>query len=229
VPTAVTAPRVAAQLTPIDLGDGGLHDELLLDGVALTGSAGDGATARNLEVVRSRLQDVDLAGARLPHLSLGDCVVRGGNLANVAVRGGVAQRTVFEHVRLTGLSWHEGTIRDVTFRSCRIDLASFAASRLERVRFEDCLLVQAELQDARLARVVFERCDLGEADFSGATLSAGCELHGCTLDGARAVQRLRGARMPLPDVVAAAGVFAATLGIGILEDEDHDDDGGGRR
>ncbi len=227
MPAAVTAPRVAAQLTPVDLGDGGLHDELLLEATALTGSAGEDVVAANLELVRSHLQDVDLAGARLPHLNLGDCVVERGNLANVAVRGGVAQRSRFDGVRLTGLSWHEGTIRDVTFHGCRIDLASFAASRLERVRFEDCVLRQAELQDARLARVVFERCDLSEADFSGARLSAGCELHGCTLDGARAVERLRGARMPIGDVIAAAGVFAATLGIGILED-DHDEEGDGR-
>lgn len=225
MPAAVSAPRVAPQLTPIDLGDGGLHDELVLDSCAVTGSAGDGPTARNLEIVRSQLQDVDLAAARLPHLGLGDCLVRGGNFANVAVRGGVAQRTVFEHVRLTGLSWHEGTIRDVTFRGCRIDLASFAASRLERVRFDDCTLAQAELQDARLARVVFDGCDLREVDFSGAKLSAGCELHGCTLDGARAIERLRGVRMPIDDVIASAGVFAAALGIGILEDEQDDDEG----
>lgn len=222
MPAAVTAPRVAPHLTPVDLDGGGLGDELLLDSVVLTGSAGHGATARNLELVRSRLLEVDLASARLAHLSIGDCEVRGGNLANVAVRGGVAQRTRFEQVRLTGLTWHEGTVRDVTFRGCRVDLASFAASRLERVRFEDCLMVQVELQDARLAGVVFERCDLTEADFSGARLAAGCELRGCTLDGARAVERLRGARMGLTDVIAAAGVFAATLGIGILDDdEDH--------
>jgi uncharacterized protein YjbI with pentapeptide repeats len=222
--TAVTAPRVAAALTPFDLSDGGVHDELLLDAVRLTGAAPDTVAARAVELTRSLLQDAELAGARLPHLSVGDCVVQGGNLANVAVRGGVAQRSAFEQVRLTGLSWHEGTIRDVTFRGCRIDLASFAASRLERVRFEDCLLVQAELQDARLASVVFTDCDLSGADFSGARLSAGCELHGCRLDGARAVERLRGARMPLPDVIASAAVFAATLGIGILDDETDDEE-----
>jgi hypothetical protein len=219
---APSEPRVPSRLTAVDLGTGGLHDELALDAVHVTGSAGEDPAARNVEFTAAHLQDVGLTGARLAHLALQDCRVTGGNLANVSVRGGVAQRTSFERVRLTGLAWHEGTIRDVTFTGCRIDLASFAASRLERVRFDDCMLAQSDLQDARLAAVVFDGCDLTELDFTGARLTAGCELRGCTLDGARGIERLRGAGMPVTDVIAAAGVFAAALGIRILGDECED-------
>lgn len=225
---AITAPRVPDELEAIDLGAGGLHDELELEACRLTGAAPETA-ARGLELSACHLQDVDLASSRLPRLALRNCRVTGGNLANVAVRGGIAERTAFEGVRLTGLSWHEGVLRDVSFRGCRIDLASFAASRLERVRFEDCTLAQSDLQDARLAAVHFRDCRLDELDLAGARLSAGCELRGCTLDGARGVEHLRGARMPYEDVLAAAVTFAGAIGVGLLDGEDDDDREGNRR
>jgi uncharacterized protein YjbI with pentapeptide repeats len=77
--------------------------------------------------------------------------------------------------------------------------------------FEDCTLAQSDLQDARLAAVVWRDCDLREIDLGGVRLGAACELRGCVLDGARGVERLRGARMPYADVLAAATTFAGAL------------------
>ncbi|MCW3038961.1 MAG: pentapeptide repeat protein [Solirubrobacterales bacterium] len=222
-PAPVSAPKLPALLEPLDLGAGGLHDELELRGVHLTGAGGDGLAVRNLELTGALLEDVDLGGARLPHLGLRDVRVTGGSLANLDVRGGIVQRSAFERVRLTGFSWHEGTLRDVRFTGCRIDLASFAATRLERVFFEDCSLTECELPDARLAAVSFENCDLTHADLSGATFSARCAMRGCTLDGVRAVERLRGVTMPFEDVLAAAGTFAASLGIRIQTGDEEED------
>ena len=221
MPPPITPPRTveADRLSAFDLGAGGLHDELELEAVHVTGASPEAAIA-NLELDVAHLDAVDLAGARLPRLALRNCRLTGGDLANVAVRGGVAERCAFEQVRLTGLSWHEGVLRDVSFHGCRIDLASFAATRLERVRFESCSLAHSDLQDARLAAVAFEDCDLHEIDLSGARLSAGCELRGCVLDGARGVERLRGARMPYVDVLAAAATFAGALGIEILREDE---------
>lgn len=221
VQPAITPPRTleAHRLTEVDLAADALHDELELEAVHVTG-ASPGATVANLELDVAHLQDVDLAGARLPRLALRNCRVIGGDLANVAVRGGVAERCAFERVRLTGLSWQEGMLRDVRFQGCRIDLASFAATQLERVRFEDCSLAQSDLHEARLAAVVFEDCDMREIDLAGARLSAGCELRGCVIDGARGVERLRGARMPYDDVLAAAGTLADALGITLIPDDE---------
>jgi uncharacterized protein YjbI with pentapeptide repeats len=221
VAPTITPPRVPAQLEALDLSTAMFEDDTELDAVRLTGAAPD-ASVLGLELAAAELRDVDLGGARLPRLALRNCLVAGGNLANLAVRGGSAERTVFDHVRLTGLTWHEGVLRDVVFRGCRVDLASLASTRLERVAFEDCVLTQADLQDARLAAVTFDRCDLTGADLTGARFAAGCVLRGCTLDGARGVEALRGARMPYEDVLAAAVTFAGALGVQVLDDEQED-------
>ena len=227
VPPSIAPPRIfeAHRLSAIELGAGNLHDELELEGVHLTGAVPP-ATVRNLELRCAHVENAELAGMDLPRLALRDCRIGAGSLANVTVRGGIAERCAFEGVRLTGLSWQEGVLRDVSFHGCRVDLASFAATRLERARFAGCTLAQSELQDARLAAVVFEDCDLREVDLSGARLAAGCELRGCVLDGARGVERLRGARMPYPDVIGAAATFAAALGIGIIRDDEPEERAG---
>jgi uncharacterized protein YjbI with pentapeptide repeats len=158
-------------------------------------------------------------GARVPGLRLADRELVGCDLANVVARGGALRRVVLRTARLTGLVWSEGDVQDVVFRDCRIDLASFAGTRLLRVVFEGCLLRETDFQAASLQSVRFQDCDLSDVDLAGARLSR-CELRGCVLEGLRGVERLRGAAMPWPDIVGAAGTFAAALGIGVLDEPD---------
>ena len=157
------------------------------------------------------------AGARIRGLELRDVVIAGGDLANVAAPELRFQRVEISGARMTGVQWTLGTIADAVFRDCRIDLATFGASTFERAVFEDCVLAQSDFRDAVLRSVRFERCDLTEVDLTGARLDR-CELRGCTLDRLGAPERLRGAAMPWPDIVASAGVFATALGIRVLDD-----------
>jgi uncharacterized protein YjbI with pentapeptide repeats len=185
--------------------------------VALVEAELAGLAAPGLRFEAARLQRVDLSGGRLAHLSLSDVELDAANLANADVRGGSMWRALVLRSRLTGLSWTEGLVREVVLRDCRIDLSSFAATRLDQVVFERCLLTQADFQEAQLRAVRFVDCDLSEADLTDARFDR-CEMRGCTLDGLRGAQRLRGVSMPWSDVLAAAGTFAAALGIDVRDD-----------
>lgn len=165
-----------------------------------------------------RLRDVDLTAARLRGLRLIDVAVERGTLANTAAPELDLRRVAFTGTRLTGAQWSGGTIGDAVFRNCRIDLATFAGTTFERVVFDGCLLAQADFRDALFRSVRFDGCDLTEADLAGVRIDR-CELRGCTLDGLAGTERLRGAAMPWADVVGNAALFAATLGIRILDDD----------
>ena len=167
------------------------------------------------------LKGVDLSGERRPGLELVDVALSDCNLANLHARGGSLRRATVRGCRMTGVLWTEGTVRDVTLSQSRIDLASFAASTLEQVVFDGCILCQTDFQDAELRAVRFVDCDLTGADLSGARMSR-CELRGCTLEALRGAESLRGAAMPWPDIVAAAGTFADALGIRVLDAADED-------
>jgi uncharacterized protein YjbI with pentapeptide repeats len=172
-------------------------------------------------VSEARLVDVDLSGARLAGLRLTDVVVESGSLANLVAPELSLRRVVVTGARLTGVGWTRGTIADAAFRDCRIDLATFAGTTLERVTFDGCRLAQTDFREALLRSVRFDACDLTGADLGLVRLD-GCELRGCVLDGLTGLERLRGAAMPWADVVGNAALFAAALGIRVLEDEDEE-------
>lgn len=166
-----------------------------------------------------RMVDADLSGQKIRDWRLHDVAIERGNLANLVAPECSLRRVTVTGTRLTGVQWTRGSIGDVVFRDCRIDLATFAGTTFERVVFEGCLLQQAELREALLRSVRFEHCDLTEADLTGLRID-GCELRSCTLDGVAAAERLRGATMPWGDIVGHAGVFAAALGIRLLDEDE---------
>jgi uncharacterized protein YjbI with pentapeptide repeats len=110
------------------------------------------------------------------------------------------------------MTWSEAVVRNVVMRDCGMRLASFAATKLEQVVLEDCVLAEASFEDTMMRAVRFERCDLRGAIFTGARLTD-CELIGCRLDGIAGAKGLRGAAMPLEDILAASVTFASALGI----------------
>ena len=63
----------------------------------------------------------------------------------------------------------------------------------------------------------FVDCDLSRTDFRGARLQS-CELRGVRLDGMAGVERLRGAALPMLDVIDNAATLAAALGLRLLDD-----------
>ena len=148
-----------------------------------------------------------------------DAADEGGDFANVAAPEISLTRVTFRRTRLTGAQLTRARIVDTTFRDCRIDLASFAGTTFERVTFAGCILTQTDFGNALLRKVRFEHCDLTEAELEGLRID-GCDLHSCTLDGVSGLERLRGATMPWPDIVANAAALAHALGIRVLADDE---------
>ena len=120
--------------------------------------------------------------------------------------------------RLTGLELTEAELTDITFRDCRIDLASFAGSTLTAVTFDGCVLRQTDFLEAKLDSVRFHDCDMTEIDLRRTRMHR-CELRRSRLPGAQGIESLRGAAMEWPDIVEMAGVWAAALGIRVLDDD----------
>ena len=165
-----------------------------------------------------RLTDPDLSSVHVRGLRLLDVAIERGNLANLDSPEPDLRRVAIIGARLTGVNWTRGRIADTVFRDCRIDLAGFAGTTFERVAFEGCMLSQADFRQALLRWVRFDPCDLTQADLDGLRIDR-CELRGCTLDRLTGAERLRGAAMPWADVVGNAALFAAALGVELLDEE----------
>ena len=167
--------------------------------------------------VREReLAAVELDGNVVPGLHLTDVVVSGGTWANLQAREAALERVEATGLDAVGIQLAEASLTDCTFVDARLNLASFRFARLERVAFERCRLEEADFYDASLRSVRFEGCTLTSAILDGATFER-CELRGCELTGLTGAERLRGVRMPWPDVVQIAGLLAAAAGIEIVD------------
>jgi uncharacterized protein YjbI with pentapeptide repeats len=145
-----------------------------------------------------------------------DAVVVDADWANRQARGTVARRAELRRCRLTGTELAEAALTDVTFEECRLDLAGLRIAKLERVVFRDCRMAECDLFEATLTDVLFERCELREATFSGVKVRR-VELRGCDLTGLHGAEALRGARMPWDDVLKNGPLFAAALGVEIVD------------
>jgi uncharacterized protein YjbI with pentapeptide repeats len=147
-----------------------------------------------------------------------DVRLSGLELANTRSLRSSLKRVELRLCRLTGAELAESTWTDVVLEDCRLDLAGLRASTLDRVVFRDCRMDECELAGSRLRDVRFERCSLRHASFAGCRLER-VELAGCDLAGLVGVEALRGARMRWNDVLENAPLFAAAVGIELVEEE----------
>ena len=147
-----------------------------------------------------------------------DVVVRDVDWAGTKGLGLSLRRVELLRCRLTGAELAESVLGDIVFDECRIDLVGLRHAKLERVVFRDCRMGESDFSGALLKDVVFERCELRDATFSSVRLDR-VELRSCDLVGLQGGEALRGARMPLGDVLENAVLFASLAGIEILVDE----------
>jgi uncharacterized protein YjbI with pentapeptide repeats len=209
-------PELPPELEVLDLALDALRGRQAGPGVARAAQL-SGAAAHDLRLTEVRLEDVDLSGCTAPGLQLVDVVAVRGSWSNLQAHESRFRRVDAQGVRATGFAAAEATAQDVSFRDCRLDLAGFRFATLERVAFIDCRLEEADFHGATLRAVRFERCELARATFAAATFEGG-EIRDCELTALDGVERLRGVRMPLRDVVGIAGLLAAAAGIEVAED-----------
>jgi uncharacterized protein YjbI with pentapeptide repeats len=161
--------------------------------------------------------DVDEDGGLVADLAdMVDAVAEDADWANRQARGLVVRRAEWRRCRLTGTELAESALSDVTLAECRLDLAGLRMAKLERVAFRDCRMSECDLYEAELKDVLLERCDLREATITGVHLTR-VEVRGCRLDGIRGLASLAGARMPWSDIVENGHLFAAALGVEIID------------
>jgi uncharacterized protein YjbI with pentapeptide repeats len=161
------------------------------------------------------LDGLSLAGERV-ELRLVDCTATALDFANAELPGLELTCSTLRESRLVGAALG-GVLRDVVVSDCVLDLASLRMCKLSRCEFRGCSLVDAGLYAAELESVLFDGCDLTAADLSGATFAL-CELRGCELQRIRGIEALRGARLPLSDLLPITPLLADALGI-VVADE----------
>lgn len=180
------------------------------EGVRVEGTPAEVVAGGSAAFFDCDLDGLSLAGERV-ELRLVDCTATALDLANAELPGLELTCSSIRDSRLVGAALG-GTFRDVVLSGCVLDLASLRMCKLARCVFRECSLREVGLYAAELESVLFEGCDLTAADLSGATFAVS-ELQGCELQGIRGIEALRGARIPLAELLPITPLLAEALGI----------------
>jgi len=180
------------------------------EGVRVEGTPAEVAATGRAAFFDCDLDGLSLAGERI-ELRLVDCTATALDFANAELPGLELTCSVLRDSRLVGAVLG-GVFRDVVVTDSLLDLASLRMCKLSRCEFRECSLAEAGLYAAELESVLFDGCDLTAADFSGATFATS-ELRRCEMQGIRGVEALRGARIPLADLLPITPLLADALGI----------------
>jgi uncharacterized protein YjbI with pentapeptide repeats len=180
------------------------------EGVRVEGTPAEVAATGSAAFFDCDLDGLSLAGERI-ELRLVDCTATALDFANAELPGLELTCSSLRDSRFVGATFG-GVFQDVVVGDCLLDLASLRMCTLSRCEFRDCSLAEAGLYAAELESVLFEGCDLTAGDLSGATFAL-CELNRCELQGIRGIEALRGACIPLADLVPITPLLADALGI----------------
>lgn len=206
------APRLPVALAQASVTEHDLEDEAAFWQLDFVDFDLSERSAEAVECERCRFENTDLAGSRLVRATLTDCVFQGCSLANLRGEQSSIRRATFDTLRMTGMSWVGGLLRDVTVSGSRCDLTSFRFTKLRGVRFVGCNLARADFENTDLTGVWFTECDLTSAQFSLATMT-GVQFVNCELSGIGGVTSLRGATIRGGDPTTLTELLASALGI----------------
>jgi|ERR1051326_4035908 uncharacterized protein YjbI with pentapeptide repeats len=200
-----------ADPSAVELANEAVFRQLTVVGLDLSGQGGDG-----IEFEQCGFTRATLARATMEQVRFVDCVVDNSDWANASATKSGMLRVEFHLSRLTGLHWIDGSVRDVTFRECRMDLATFRFTSFKDVEFVDCNLTRADFTRADLRGARFRGCDLSGAQFAEADCR-GTRFTRCELVGLGSVTSLKGATINPDDLAALSRTLAAALGITIAD------------
>lgn len=209
---APLAPKLPETLATASLTEPALQDEAALWQLEFVDRDLSGAGAESVECERCRFQGTDLSDGHLVRTVFTDCVFERGSLANLRAERSALRRATLDSLRMTGMSWVDGVLRDVTISDCRADLTLFRFSAFHNVRFYRCNLARADFENADLTGVWFTDCDLTSAQFSQARMT-GTRLTNCELAGVGGVTSFSGATIRGGDPMELTRLLASALGI----------------
>jgi uncharacterized protein YjbI with pentapeptide repeats len=211
-PRVPAKPRPPAALDRAAVEDHSIEDESTFRRIGFVDIDLSGQSGRSVEFEQCRFVHATLARVTLERADFADCRIETSDWANLRATASSLIRVECTGVRLTGLAWTDGTLRDVTFRECRMDLAGFRFTSCKDVAFIDCNLTGVDFTNADLRGTTFTGCDLTRADFAHAD-ATGARFTRCDLADVSNVAQLKGATVSTHDLATLTHALAGALGI----------------
>jgi uncharacterized protein YjbI with pentapeptide repeats len=118
---------------------------------------------------------------------------------------------------IAALQAYGGKVHRVVFVGCKLDSLNFREAELSDVDFDDCVLRNVDFSGAKLKNVRFRGTTIDAVDLTGASLSKVDFSAAGDIELITGAQSMRGAIINSHQLITMAPVFAAALGITIVD------------
>jgi uncharacterized protein YjbI with pentapeptide repeats len=209
-----TSPSLPQSLAPLD-------NELLSNDVetvtgVLIGNAEITITSRHLSITDSRITKSDLSRAELPGLDLHNVIIEHCTMTAGKYSESSWHTVTLDTTRCSGIQLDRSTLKNVTFRGCKLDVANFRYAKLSNVVFEDCIIDEADFYGASIKNVRFSSCPINNLELQKTALVK-VDFRDSTLIRVKRSSDLKGAIITNEQLVFLSPQLAQQSGI-IIED-----------
>jgi len=122
--------------------------------------------------------------------------------------------TTIDGARCSGMQLTDSSLKNVTFKNCKLEFVNFRFSKLENVIFEDCMLEDVDFYSTNLRNIEFIHCTLNKVTFAEARVYR-VDISQSELNTVNGVASLRGVTANYDQVMQLTPLFAAEAGIKI--------------
>ena len=160
-----------------------------------------------------RFDGCDFSSADLSDCRFMDCTFTDCDFSNAQLTDTAFQDVVFKNCKLQGLVFADcnGFGFNVAYHSCQLNYSVFHRMKLQGIQITDSQLHSVDFSETDLGRASILRCDLRDATFEHTNLEK-ADLRGCRNYIINpGINRLKGARFSLPDVVGLLSVYGVKI------------------
>lgn len=110
----------------------------------------------------------------------------------------------------------QSLLKNVYFKSSKVDLANFRFARLENVIFEDCIVNGLDFYSAKLKNVDFRNCRIIDVEFSDSHL-INVDLSRSELESIKGLKSMKGVCITYSQLMQLAPAMAVELGLKLVD------------
>ena len=173
-----------------------------------------GRRLKGTAIEESLLTKVDFSQTQIERFALKDCRLVDCDLTACGLAESSWHVVEAMGCRCSGLQLQNSQLKNILFKSCKLDLVNFRFAKLENVRFEDCLINELDFYNATLKNVDFIGSTIEDIGFAGAHLK-NVDLSEAQIVGIKSATGLRGVTINYEQLTFLAPYFAQELNIDI--------------
>ncbi len=169
---------------------------------------------KRVSISDSRLIKTDLSQITLERFDALNTEFIGCNFAASKFPHSSWHITTIEGARCSGMQVTDSSLKNVTFKNCKLEFVNFRFSKLENIIFEDCMLEDVDFYSANLRNIEFIHCTMNKVTFANARVTQ-VDISQSEIETVNGATSLRGVTASYDQVMQLAPLFAAEAGIKI--------------